>query len=623
MFVRDLTGILMKIEEDQVTRYRYELWFDYTRKGMNTIAEGAMLAVPNFASQTQETHYSILEVTGILPVHYALGNDTGGYPGFVTEAARNAGQDWVTQDTVSTEDTTKIRCIAIPTNLEIVEKPFSNNGSGPTIQEEQNLPMVGHEVHLLDTPMTEKVANLSLDLERDNLIHIGNLVRDENVRTYIRVEELIKVHFGIFGFTGAGKSNLLSTLVRKLLTESQEPVKIIIFDLMSEYTGLLLDQLVQLEGGRIINIGAQTTPESVLTYYGDRNRETLRQATIDFVNSTVLPKALKHRQEDLHRPTAVFLRDSKCLFWQRRQSSVAEAIAKAQEGFKGNMGGCANDVYKFLKQLARSYEEGGIDLNLVQAIETDIEAFIEDYNENPDNKKAKKSIGSTARSNLSQVVKVLEAEAGQSQIDIPASVSVSVSTIIKWLNDPNQSNLLIIQAHDPDALREFASMLSNIAYESRRRTGQITPLASFIFDEADEFIPGHAGSDSQKLTKAAVMTLARRGRKFGLGIGIATQRIANLDVNTLAQPHTYFVSKLPRQYDRQAIADAFGISEDMFRQTFKFKKGDWLLASYDATGLEAIPIPIHTEDANQRIIEFVKKQGNSNIQTLVSDSSST
>ena len=46
----------------------------------------------------------------------------------------------------------------------------------------------------------------------------------------------------------------------------------------------------------------------------------------------------------------------------------------------------------------------------------------------------------------------------------------------------------------------------------------------------------------------------------------------------------------------------------MFRQTFKFKKGDWLLASYDATGLEALPIPIHTEDANQKSLQFVEAQ---------------
>jgi len=242
---------------------------------------------------------------------------------------------------------------------------------------------------------------------------------------------------------------------------------------------------------------------------------------------------------------------------------------------------------------------------MAEEIENIVEGFLEDYENSSTDKKAKKSITSTARTNLETLVEVFNNEADTGQIDIPGNVSVSMSTIIDWINDPEQSHLLVVQAHDPDALREFAAKLAHVAYESRRRTGQITPLASFIFDEADEFIPGHAGNDSQKKTKGAAMTLARRGRKFGLGIGISTQRIANLDVNTLAQPHTYFVSKLPRQYDRQAIADAFGISEDMFRQTFKFKKGDWLLASYDATGLEAIPIPIHTEDANQSILQFI------------------
>lgn len=347
--------------------------------------------------------------------------------------------------------------------------------------------------------------------------------------------------------------------------------------LMGAYTGLLLDQLVHLDGGRLINIGAQTVPESVLTYYGDRNRETLRQATIDFVNSTVLPKALKHRQEDLHRPAAIFLRDSKCLFWQNQEASVATIIQTTRNDFKKGMGGCEGDVLKFVKQLTSRYQNQSPDLAIIEIIEQEIEAFIEDYDER--NRKLKKSITSTARTNLELLVTQLETAANQPQVEIPTDVSISAAQIVSWLNDLSQSQLIIIQAHDPDALEEFASMLSNIAYESRRRTGQITPLAFFIFDEADEFIPGHAGSDNQKMTKAAVMTLARRGRKFGLGIGIATQRIANLDVNTLAQPHTYFVSKLLRQYDRQAIADAFGISEDMFRQTFKFKKGDWLLAS--------------------------------------------
>jgi hypothetical protein len=612
MFVSNLEGLLMKIEEEPTTRYRFEVWFDYTRDAINKITEGAMIAVPNFAGNNEEVHYSILEITGILPVHYALGKDMSGYPGFVVEAAKNAGQDWLTQENISTEDTTKIRCIAIPMNLEIVTNPLAINPKEPDIEEEKNLPMVGHEARLLNTEMTEKIANLALDLKHDNVTQIGTLQRDENVNIYLSVEDLIKVHFGIFGFTGAGKSNILSTLIRKLFIESKDPLKIVIFDLMSEYTALLIDQLHRIEGARIINLSAQTVPESVLTYYRERtkgnaeqNKENLRKATIDFVNTTVLPKALKRRQNELYRPLAVALHDNKILFWQQKRISVIDIIETARSNFKGAMGGCEQDVYNFVKKLSREFQNTSIDVNAFKNVESKIETFIEQYNGNEENKKANKQIKATARKNLDLIINSLKSEAEKVQVETPALVSVSMSNIVKQLNDENQHSILIVQAHDPDTLREFASKLAHRTYESRRQTGQITPLVSFVFDEADEFIPGQTSNDSQKKTKGAVMLLARRGRKFGLGIGIATQRIANLDVNTLAQPHTYFVSKLPRQYDRQAIANAFGISEDMFRQTFKFKKGDWLLASYDAAGLEAIPIPIHAENAEDKVFEFL------------------
>lgn len=596
MFVPDLTGILMKIEEDPVTRYRFEIWFDYTRRAINTLAEGSMVAIPNFAGDDAEVHYSILELTGVLPIHYALGTDTSGYPGFVVEAARNAGQDWLTQDVISTEDTTKIRCVAIPTNLEIVEAPLTFDRTSPVIQEESNLPMVGHPAHLLDTAITERVVNLALDLKRDNVIQIGTLVRDPEVHAYLRVEDLIKVHFGIFGFTGAGKSNLLSTLVRKLLIESQEPIKIVIFDLMSEYTALLLDMLVKLDNARIINLGAQTVPESVLEHLANRrNPKLLEQAAWDFLRSAVLPKALKRRQEELLPAFRQLFARWKVWMWQPRRKTIGEFVESIQdEVLKGNMGNCAGDVFKFVRDLADEYAQTDFSNESLAEVKRKIQELDHGV-----------KLTATARRNLMALERQLDGEAAKAQDDIPPSAIVTIPQIIEKLNEHEGHALLIIQAHNPDELREFASTLGHFAYEARRRTGQITPLVSFIFDEADEFMPGKAPNNSYKASKAIAMTLARRGRKFGLGIGIATQRIAHLDVNTLAQPHTYFVSKLPREYDRQTIASAFGISEDMFRQTFRFKKGDWLLASYDAAGLEAIPIPIHTENAEDRILEFL------------------
>lgn len=596
MFVPNLTGILMKVEEDPITRYRFEVWFDYTRHAINTLAEGSMVAIPNFAGNDVDVHYSVLEVTGVLPIHYALGTDTSGYPGFVVEAARNAGQDWLTQDAIPTEDTTKIRCVAIPTNLEIVEAPLASDRTGPVIQEESNLPMVGHPVHLLDTPMTERIANLALDLTRDNIIQIGALVRDSDVRAYLRVEDLIKVHFGIFGFTGAGKSNLLSTLVRRLLTESQEPIKIVIFDLMSEYTALLLDMLVELDDARIVNLGAQTVPESVLEHMANRrDPKLLERAARDFLRSTVLPKTLKYRQNELLPAFSNLFARRKVWMWQPRQKTIGEFIEAIQSDvLKGNMGNCAPYVFKFVRELARDYAQTDFSDQTLAEIKKKIEELGYVV-----------KLTNTAHNNLMNLESQLETEAAKSQDNIPSSAAVTIPKIIDKLNNPDSYALLVIQAHNPDELREFTSTLGRFTYEARRRTGQITPLVSFIFDEADEFMPGQPPGDSYKASKVIAMTLARRGRKFGLGIGIATQRIAHLDVNTLAQPHTYFVSKLPRQYDRQTIANAFGISEDMFRQTFRFKKGDWLLASYDAAGLEAIPIPIHTENAEDRILEFL------------------
>jgi hypothetical protein len=189
---------------------------------------------------------------------------------------------------------------------------------------------------------------------------------------------------------------------------------------------------------------------------------------------------------------------------------------------------------------------------------------------------------------------------------LPPENRITVPDLVNKLNNATQDNLFIIQSHNPDDLRSFSNWLGNRCYEERRRKGQISPLVSFVFDEADEFIPQNPQGSYKDSTEIA-MTLARRGRKFGLGIGIATQRITYLDTSILAQPHTYFVSKLPRKSDQDRIREAFGISEEMFRQTVKFKKGDWLLVSYDATGLEAVPLPIHTPDANERLAKFLEK----------------
>jgi DNA helicase HerA-like ATPase len=182
-----------------------------------------------------------------------------------------------------------------------------------------------------------------------------------------------------------------------------------------------------------------------------------------------------------------------------------------------------------------------------------------------------------------------------------------MNKMVQDLDNPKHSSLFVVTSHDANRLRSFAKEIGSAAFEMRRKAGTITPLVSFVFDEADEFIPQGDVAATFKESREIVETLARRGRKFGLGVGIATQRTRYLDTSIMAQPHTYLVSKLPRKSDREVVAEAFGVAEDMFRQTFKFKPGNWLLMSHDATGLKAVPVPIQAEDANERIRAYLKR----------------
>jgi hypothetical protein len=76
----------------------------------------------------------------------------------------------------------------------------------------------------------------------------------------------------------------------------------------------------------------------------------------------------------------------------------------------------------------------------------------------------------------------------------------------------------------------------------------------------------------------------------------------------MGQLHTYFISKLPREYDRKVVGEAFSLSLDQFTQTFKFQKGQWLLVSHEATGID-MPIPIQAPNAEDRIRHFLGVYG--------------
>lgn len=606
MFTK-LEGTLMSMEESPDTRFRYSIWFDYTRESINRIQEGTMLAVANFGSDAGFRRWSILEITSVMPSHFALQSGNLGYPGFVVEAARSAAQDWESQDKEATEETTKIEATAIPTFLEVVE-PESYDDTSLSIEPETNMAMVGSKVRVLDSETTNLIANNGIDTKNEkNLTVIGTLARDPDVKILMRIDELLRTHFAIFGFTGVGKSNLLSTAVAKIFESTQEPVKLVFFDLMSEYTGLLIDQLLSKNiDGRLLTIGRNSLPEGTFKYinklYGAPND---KEATRQLLQYTLLPKALQGRRHKMGWALLDFIKSEKVRYFNESKSITVWDLF------------FTNEVVTWAKERRQTKFRNRMELNKIVLRESNIRTDYKETHFSPDlAKRIKKKLEELLEhpqhaefqdDYANHIAKLEELERSTAE---NLAASTTLPEIIDDLNDNTHKSLWIIQSHSPDDLREFSHNLGSELYESRRLNGVIDPIVGFIFDEADEFIrAGGRGSyeDSAKIAE----TIARRGRKFGIGLGIATQRIRYLDTNIMSQPHTYFISKLPRASDRTAVSEAFGFGNEMLNQTFKFVKGQWLLVSHDATGLEAVPLPVKTEDANGRIASFLEaKYGN-------------
>lgn len=593
MFVDNIDGTLMRVAKSDQTRFEYVVWFPYTRGAMKVVREGTLLAVRNFSSDGSADHYSIIRITSAIPQHYALGTAAlDGYPGFVVEAASNAAQDWA-QET-PTEDTTKIVCGAVPGMFEIiVPGPPAAGGGGATVARESNLPMTGERARVLDVEWTERIVNHDLQDLRDQVITLGTLANSD-VRVAALWESMIRTHFGVFAYTNAGKSNLLSTLASKMLGTDSD-VKLVIYDLVGEYGALLVDMLHGREDACVVYLSLQAMPKSVLQYWKSESEADLEAASREIVDTTILPKALKGRQREFVGPVMDIIRDGKMKLMEPHEGLdelVSAVVARESEGKWGaefdrlidhinqinTVSGLTADNIKHHMQDLRSHEFRGNSTNFAR------------------------NLHKVLLAELAGALQFVEDTTG-----ISDRFKTSMTQIVSSLNAAGRQSLYVIQDGSDAHIRGMSHDLGKMLLDARRSAGRISPPVSFIYDEADQFISSGDASQNAAMarSKETAEQLARRGRKYGLGIGIATQRIVYLDTNVLGQPHTYMVSKLPRASDRAKIQEAFGLSDETLAETLRFDVGQWLLISHSATGIDGLPIPVQVPDANERIARFL------------------
>lgn len=608
IFKGEYTGRLMSSRSDEKTGMKYVVWFDYTRELMNNLQEGDLVCVPNF-NMGEGKCYSILKINQIMPTHYAYsgdGDSMEGYPGFLMEAAKNLSADWTQQETESYEDVTKIICEAIPTDQQFTYGSETTIDS-IEIEKESSMGMIGKDVKILSSEMTKKIFNKGLYEDEIETIKGGHLTRDEDVEVLISLEDMIKTHSGIFGFTGVGKSNLISTLINKIINH-EENINIVVFDLMDEYTGLLIDLLLDDNiDSKVISIGERTLAGPILDYFGNQTKAKLEKASSTLFSTLLLPKGLRN-QKELYFPAIKSLieKNTLVLYEEGVGQEVEEFVEECWEDVEGGLSKASKleALSEAKEKVLNKYGEKELTSEVAQEIIEEL-GFTEGTISSGGYLRSKLRENDVEKRVKVHFIERLEEIDVEEERNIEGKYKIELWDIINNLNSNDEASLYIVNSHSFDKIQKFISKLGNNFYRDRRRKGLLSPLTLFIFDEADQLIPQQA-SGAEEFSKATIEDLTRRGRKFGMGVNIATQRSTYLETSIMGQLHTYFISKLPRETDRQRVGEAFSISKDEFTQTFKFKAGEWLLISHEATGLEGVGVPIYAENAEDRIVDFLE-----------------
>lgn len=627
-------GILLGLNPDPNSGYRATVWFEYTRALFNQIREGSLIAVRNFSDRSRRPdgspegereatyeEYSILQVDQVHPWHYAIqGTGDQGFPGFITAAAESARQDWTDMDEINRDDVSRIRCSAIP--LRLAFHRGAESEELPACFPDRSMPMPGHEAYLLTWQMTDSILNRGI--EKAAAVGLGTHVVQHEVTVKLQLPELLRLHFGVFGYTGAGKSNLVSTLLSKALsrpasTDGRYVFKAVVFDLVDEYTGLLIDHLVRHPDSRLVVAGRNALPQAVLSAcqaVREQAKDARRLATEagkDWARRVILPREL-NTVRDLYAPSlARLILGRKVQFFEptAEQGVVFEFDLDALVGGLGTRAyGNGKDFDTETKRLSKSLKPL---IDQAKAAEPNQRAGLIDQmiRSLKDEKKCFRQ-GSKPDKAVTAGIKSLEAQqtarGGLGGVGTsPRAMSSTLNSISSQEPRRYEPSLIIVIGESPERIAWFGRTLIQNTFEDRRTRSLLDPTVSFIFDEADVFISSQqrsGSSEDPRMIDEATL-LARRGRKFGLGLGIATQRITYLDTSIMAQPHTYFVSRLPRKSDRERVADAFAISPETLEQTFSFTVGQWLVASHDATGLKGTPFPVQVENANTRVAKWL------------------
>lgn len=573
---------------------------NYSPDIITKIEAGRLLAIPNVMGIKLKDNFSIYEAADVFPMHYSMLTLDNKQPG----AIRKEFMSLIEKEWQKGSKSTWVEIVAAPTGYVM---GLNGNKSKPSFIKKNIAPLTGSEVSLLsDETIRKFICYTPKDLKSTENFTLGHLLgaTDNRIDFTVNLEKLVHYHVGVFAFTGSGKSNLTSLAIRRAMNTISD-VKFVVFDISAEYGINILDLLNSFPSRIVL-----TEP---LPNYGNAESGIQKMAEEYLVRHVVPEALLDHKKEILVSIKQIIKQDKIRTLSVPSESEQTMQQFSTYGGLMRSLADLTNEKYGTASQKV-----------LIPTVVNMIRRFMIEKDLNEESLMGKETLsliesieGVFSRAKLAANAQLLtiftnlmvgleelsheKREAQGSSEQVYETAELVTEILDKRTASPK---IFVINLPDADVARYFCSEIINRIFRRRKNNFTLIPRIVFVFDEAQEFIPAEKRKeDGTDVSSRAVERLLRHGRKYNLNGWISTQRIAHLNTNALQQLHSYFVSTMPRPYDRQLISDTFAIDDAFMDRTLTFQNGDWLMTSFKATNTQNVPVFFHAINNEDSILD--------------------
>ena len=511
------------------------------------------------------TRYVVYEVVGVSPTHYQLSGVDSSMPTLLRKEYLD-----IIKESWGKSQETWIDMVAIPTMhvaraedsvLEFSRAPYA--------------PLPGAQAYLLSKDAVERFL-CETDGER-----IGTMAGFDLPFT-VSMDNLIRYHCGFFAFTGSGKSNLASSLVRRAVKRDPS-LTVVVLDIAGEYTVSLLDLLD--EEAKVYSTEGFDSPG-------------------EFASSQAVPESLEEsagREKVDEAITRVYSRGVERLSLQEEGGLDLMWIQQLLQGTVDSGRAGATPAKLGLTRLSTAFYENRGLRQSAKLTELDAEArgelslLLKEISEKVNER-------SGLRADLELIIEMLDS----GDFGSTAGARLTPEVLAEQLAKGTAPRLNILYMPEPLQARMAADRLIKRLLFLKKKLGSRHRVL-ILLDEAQEYIPDeHTDREYTTQSNRAVEQLLRQGRKYRLHCWMATQRVARLNVNALQQLHSYFVSTLPRMYDRMVIADAFALPYEVLERSADLGTGEWLFVSFKASKQRNVPVFIKSENNEEFVCSALR-----------------